>query len=553
MSLRILSAFALTLALSCSLLGQSRVPPRAVVNAASFARPGLPQGALARGSIFSVFGENIGPESFETVSEFPLGDSLGGVSIEVAQGEETVAAIPVFVSAGQVNAILPSDAPLGPASLRVTNGVRRLNPVPVEIVSSQLGVFTANGTGFGPGIAQNFVSQSVQPINAPSTPATPGQVLTIWATGLGAVDFPDNEAPVPGNLNVALKVWIGGVPVDAADLLYFGRSPCCAGVDQIIVRVPENAPLGCYVPLEMQVGDSPAANTVTLAITENGESCQPNRIISGGIESGWFGLAQARVEETVDRSRPTEYSVEYGAARLRSRTAGPFPFDRLTAIPPAGSCLSYNFAGGLDDFYGSPAGQKLDAGPEIRSHGPRGVARWRPSIPAAWDYANLLGGESSTLGFLGLLTGKYLLPGGYQLTSSGGADVPAFDVPAVAPDELVWANRDTIRSIDRGADLEVIWAQPEAQASMVLILGGATDRPSDSSYLFVCAADPDERRFMIPRRTLAGAPASRSEPGQSYGFLYVGAFVGPQELTIEGLDEAAAYAVAGQAKTVLWE
>ena len=251
--------------MACSLYAQSRVPPRAVVNAASFARPGLPQGAIARGSIFSVFGQNVGLGGATVVDEFPLADSLGGVSIAVSQGDRTVAAIPLFVSAGQINAILPSDAPLGKASLQVTNGVRRLNPVPVEIVDSQLGVFTANGTGFGPGIAQNFVSQTEQPINAPSIPATRGQVITIWATGLGPVSFPDNEAPVPGNLPVDLRVWIGGVLVDPADLLYFGRSPCCAGVDQIIVRIPQNAPLGCYVPLELQAAGSPPANTVTLA------------------------------------------------------------------------------------------------------------------------------------------------------------------------------------------------------------------------------------------------------------------------------------------------
>jgi len=161
MTSRVLSISLLTAVLACGLYGQSRVPPRAVVNAASFARPDLPQGALGRGSIFSVFGENVGPAGFSTVSEFPLGESLDGVSIAVSQGDTTVAAIPLFVSAGQINAILPSNAPLGKASLQVTNGIRRLNPVPIEIVDSQIGVFTANGTGFGPGIAQNFVSQTV--------------------------------------------------------------------------------------------------------------------------------------------------------------------------------------------------------------------------------------------------------------------------------------------------------------------------------------------------------------------------------------------------------
>src|SRR5437016_3299765 len=81
--------------------------PRGVVNAASFAAPGLPGGGIARGSIFSIFGKNLGPTSSPMLA-FPLVLNLGGASVKVSQGTTSVDAIPLFVSPGQINAIMPS-------------------------------------------------------------------------------------------------------------------------------------------------------------------------------------------------------------------------------------------------------------------------------------------------------------------------------------------------------------------------------------------------------------------------------------------------------------
>lgn len=543
------------MALATALSAQTRIPPRAVVNAASFARPGAPQGALARGSIFTIFGQNIGPADPSSVSEFPLAQTLSGVEITVTQGETSVKAIPLFVSAGQINAILPSNAPLGHASLMVQNAGRRSNPAPVEIGASQLGVFTALGTGYGPGIAQNFESQTVQPINAPAVPASRGQVLTIWATGLGAVTFPDNDAPVPGNLDVDLRAWVGGVPVSPADLLYYGRSPCCAGVDQIILRVPSEAPLSCHAPLELQVGQGAPSNTVTLAIAAEGERCPDLQAIPDGAAPARVGvitLAQAQVADSVDRSAPASYSVEVGGARFRSRPANLFDFDPLATVPPAGSCLAYNFAGNLSAFGDRSGGAGLDPGPEIRSHGPRGLLRWPSLSVQGWDFYRLLGGDAGGGGFLSLLLGSYLLPDVYQLAADGGEDIPAFTVEAAVPAELAWTNRAAVASVDRAADLEITWAAPDQAATAVLIGGANYDSPSDSTSLFLCAADPAAARFVVPRRTLASIAPSRPEPRQSTGWIYVGALAGNQPLAIEGLDAAAAHALAGQAKTVVW-
>src|SRR5665213_150399 len=80
---------------------------RSVYNAASFMPAGVPAGAIAQGSIFSLFGANLGPATAATANSFPLGISLAGVTISVTQGTTTVSAIPLYVSPSQINAIMP--------------------------------------------------------------------------------------------------------------------------------------------------------------------------------------------------------------------------------------------------------------------------------------------------------------------------------------------------------------------------------------------------------------------------------------------------------------
>jgi len=51
-------------------------------NAASYAPFWLPNAAIARGSIFTIFGENLGPAESPA---FPLSTTLAGVSVSVTQ------------------------------------------------------------------------------------------------------------------------------------------------------------------------------------------------------------------------------------------------------------------------------------------------------------------------------------------------------------------------------------------------------------------------------------------------------------------------------------
>src|ERR1039458_10656050 len=116
--------------LSAFLMGAAVAQPpliynRSIYNAASFMPSGVPAGAIAQGSIFTIFGTQIGPSNAVTASSFPLGNTLAGVSINIVQGSTTVPAIPLYVSVGQIHGIIPTKAALGLAAIQgVGNNAR---------------------------------------------------------------------------------------------------------------------------------------------------------------------------------------------------------------------------------------------------------------------------------------------------------------------------------------------------------------------------------------------------------------------------------------------
>ena len=155
--------------------GGPEIPLNGIVNSASFVSRILAAGAIARGSIFTIFGSGIGPAAGVAVTSFPLGTELGGVRIRVFTLDGEVAAIPLFVSAGQINAIMPSDAPLGFVAVEVIFEGQTSNVAPAQIVDTAVGIFTSTGAGGGPASISNFVSQTEQPPNSKARPASPSQ------------------------------------------------------------------------------------------------------------------------------------------------------------------------------------------------------------------------------------------------------------------------------------------------------------------------------------------------------------------------------------------
>jgi len=88
------------------LAAQPVITPGGVVNAASYSAVGLPNSAIAQGSIFIVFGKNLGPATIATWS-FPLSTTMAGTSATVTVNGTTVSPLMIYTVAGQVAMLMP--------------------------------------------------------------------------------------------------------------------------------------------------------------------------------------------------------------------------------------------------------------------------------------------------------------------------------------------------------------------------------------------------------------------------------------------------------------
>ena len=494
---------------------------RGIVNAASFASPGLPNSSIARGSIFTIFGRNLGPFTDATVSAFPLQTELAGASIEVCQRESCLQAIPLFVSHGQVNAIMPSGAPVGQVSIRVTLNGEAGNFSTVTVVESSLGIFAINSGGFGVGVIQNFVAQDNQPLNSLSAAARPGQVATLWATGLGAGLNEDNVAPLPGNLPVEVEIFVGGKRVNKK--LYKGRSPCCAGVDQIVFEVPADAPSGCWVPIQIRTNDQVVSNSVTMAIDPQAKVCSNplNSVaqsVPRGNRTGAIYLEQSvRFDETEDGGF-LETRADSLTATFREESSSVFFFDPNSSLPPVGTCMVHSGKGGFsisNPIPGAGLGlRELDAGDALTVNFAGGVAQAERKGGTIRVYRAQLEGGAVGL-HPGGVVAEQLAP--VLVTGSGGTGVGAFTVSLPPTSALTWTNLDDVETIDRGLGFTVTWQGGEPLPETVWVWGGGMDAAINAQTIFSCLAPAAPGAFTVPAYVLANISPTRGI--ESYGWV----------------------------------
>jgi len=513
---------------------------RSIYNAASFMPAGVPGGGIAQGSIFSIFGSNLGPQKAVTASSFPLGNTLGGVAVNIVQGATSIPAIPVYVSASQINVVMPSKAPLGMASVQVVFNNAKSNLAPVQVVNSEVGIFTATGTGIGEGVLYNFIAQDNQPVNAPKVTAKPGQVITLWATGLGPISGSDNVPPAAGNLPVKTEVFVGGKP---AAVQYNGRSTCCSGVDQIVFTVPTNAPTGCWVPVYVRTAGSNISNVVTMAINSSGTgSCTTDvlpKVTDMFVNGGRLAEALAvrtTTKQDVGVFAPIEVSSDFHVSFAFEPNEKQFPFNPALAFPPSGTCTAYAHKG--DMFNGGalpgmpPTTMPLDFGGPLLLSGPNGSKNLTFNYSGA--RAGYIGGAISNNILPSTL---FLSPGSYTVKGFGGLDIGAFSTAFTIPQPVSWTNRDTTNVVPRSEPLEVSWSGGDS-GQVVSIIGFGIDLPTNSSAVFVCIAPAGATSFTVPTDMLSNLPPTRPNPLQSKDVIYLMTLAGSsvKNITATGLD-----------------
>lgn len=170
-----------------------------VANAASYSTD------IARGSIFVMFGTNMGPASIVVAGAAPLKPELSGTTVKFtpAGGGATLDALMFYTLAGQVAALLPSTAAAWDYNVTVSYHGQTSAPFAAKVVDRNFGIISRSGTGQGPGVVQNqidnlvilngYVTTNVSGLEV--APASEGQALIIWGTGLGPITGSDADAP----------------------------------------------------------------------------------------------------------------------------------------------------------------------------------------------------------------------------------------------------------------------------------------------------------------------------------------------------------------------
>ncbi|MEP7365935.1 MAG: hypothetical protein ABI972_21985, partial [Acidobacteriota bacterium] len=227
-----------------------------VVSGASF------EGGRVRapGEFVSLFGANLAAQTV-SAAVVPLPTSLGGVRLEL----NGVPLPLLFVSTGQINAILPVGVPVNTVlQLALYKGSAPPVLVNLVVAAAQPAVFSRDLTGKGQGIILDPQFRFLDSGN----PGKAGDPFVMYLSGLGEVEpaVPSGAAAPTTSLHrvkATVKVTIGGVEV--SNLAFAGLAPGLVGVYQLNGVIPEGVTPGNAVPVVVTAAgqSSPA---VTMAV-----------------------------------------------------------------------------------------------------------------------------------------------------------------------------------------------------------------------------------------------------------------------------------------------
>lgn len=232
----VLALAALTLCAKAQMPPPPKFTSDSVVHGASFLK-----GSFAPNTFISIFGENLSWSTLSVKSSHinanTLPTSLGGVQVLIGP---TLGFL-VFVSPGQINALIDSRLTPGKYPLRILrDSLAGPSVATITIADTAPGLFAiSDGTP--------VVTRPDGSLVTEESPARPGEIIILWATGLGPTlpsmrpgELPRAAAPL--NPKMPFQVLLNGAPIQADHVLYAGVAPGFAGLYQINVLLPEDTP-----------------------------------------------------------------------------------------------------------------------------------------------------------------------------------------------------------------------------------------------------------------------------------------------------------------------
>jgi len=217
-----------------------------------------PLPVVASGSLISIFGANLAPSLLVGPTD-PVSQTLNGVAVTTSGRILPL----MFVSPGQINAVLPSGLAPGDYDMTISWAG---NP---DILTSFTVVRDAPGLLTNPVNNRNYALALHQDgsLITPSEPALPGETVTLLGTGFGPLTLPCIDGfpapPSPTNPLVdPVSVSLGGTVLTPA---WAGAAPGYVGLVSVRIAIGNTVPTGTTLDLAATV-NGVSSNTVLLPI-----------------------------------------------------------------------------------------------------------------------------------------------------------------------------------------------------------------------------------------------------------------------------------------------
>ena len=553
---------------AASAFAQPVIGTGGIVNVASYSPAGLPNSAIAQGSLFAIFGKGLGPAKGVQVSGFPLNaQNFQGTSITATVNGTTVEVPVVFTRTDQVNALLPSNTPVGTGTLTLSYNGAASAPAPIQVVKSSFGIFSTTSNGSGQGAILDTGNSQLSYTLA----AHPGDTVILYGTGLGPVAGDETQKPLPGDLaSISVKVYVGSA---TAQVAYHGRTGCCAGEDQINFIVPAGVE-GCTVPVAIVVNGSVVSNYVTIPVAASGNTCSVvsssgssaippdflTKLESKGTAAVGF-VALIRSTSTSSALPPpfnTPTTTDEGVGFFTTYTAS--NYTALSSSLPVlniGACTVYLYNGQTPPSTTDVTSQKgLDAGTAITVNGPNGTKQLTPlALLGPGFYVAQLGGGPASDPKSGPL---YLSQGSYAISNgAGGKDVGAFNFALSVGMPFTWTNQATTTTVNRASGVTLNWTGGDPNGTVDITgssYAAAADLTSSVGASFNCQAPASAGTFTVPPAVLLALPPSATVAGIAIGGdLSIESLSAFQQYSAPGLDFGLAFAGQSADSTVTYQ
>ena len=205
-----------------------------IVNASDYS-----PGPFAPNSVLTIFGANLAWDTRQLagsdIVNGALPTSLDSVAVYIDNWPVPL----IYVSPTQINFIIPGNEIDGSVPVRVVREGVTGPEITIQLIDAAPALFAFAG--------YVIAAHDDGTLLTPDAPANAGDVVVIYATGLGKT-LP-NPAPgviplTPDRLAAAstINVYLNGVAINPSLIFYAGVTPYCAGLYQINLFLPGDTP-----------------------------------------------------------------------------------------------------------------------------------------------------------------------------------------------------------------------------------------------------------------------------------------------------------------------